>query len=124
MSTGFSFVLSSNNGSSSSALDYSLNSNENMSNNNDFTSDNSILANPNMDDGGMDAFGGKDLFGDLSNMNESDLASFGDSANSVATAETAGSIASTSAETAGSVACAAGADSGSACSDGGFSSMC
>lgn len=81
------------------------------------------------EDCGMDAFGGKDLFGnpDLSNMDAGLFASAGNTDNS----EAAGSIAY-GAETAGSVACAdggagasvgAGADCGS-CGGGGFISVC
>lgn len=84
------------------------------------------------DNGGFDAFGGKDFFGslDLSSLNESFFASIqqAETAGSVAynTAETVGSVAFNTAETVGSVACA-GADAGSSCgSDGGgsFSSFC
>lgn len=80
--------------------------------------------------GGIDAFAGKDIFGtpDFSNMDESFFANAGE-------AETAGSVAYGNTETAGSIACGAetagsvasasvGGDCGSACSDGGFSSMC
>lgn len=77
------------------------------------------------EDCGMDAFGGKDLFGnpDLSSINGSFFANAGE-------AETVGSVAC-GVETAGSVACAnvgggvsVGADSGASCGGGGFTSVC
>lgn len=114
----FNFVLSSNTPNSSTGL---------LSNNNDAETAGSLayaegetsLLESN--DGGFDAFGGKDLFGtpDFSNMNEASFSSEG----SVAyTAETAGSIAC-AAETVGSVACASigGSDCGGGSSS--FSSV-
>lgn len=73
---------------------------------------------------GFDAFGGKDMFGspDFTNFNTSFFAYDSvETAGSMASAETAGSIAS-AIETAGSVACSSGFDGGSSC--GSFSSVC
>jgi len=100
-----------------------------LSNKNDSENVGSILSNPN-NDGGLDAFGGKDFFGnpDCSNMDENFFADA--SAETVgslacASAETIGSLACNSAETIGSVACASvGSDAGASCGGGSFSSVC
>ncbi len=113
MTTSFTFFLSSNNTTPIESASL-------LSSDNDFEAQNtcSILTFDNPENAtGMDAFGGKDLFGnpDFSNMDSSFMANN-------AGAETVGSVAMNSAETVGSVACAdfgASASIGGDC--GGFS---
>lgn len=128
-------------------LTLTANSSSNLSNDSAFDADlstntadtaNSIL-NMNSNNGEcIDAFGGKDIFGtpDLSNMDEGLFSADAgaETAGSVASAETMGSVAYNSSETAGSVACAdGGASAGAAasassgdggCGGGSFSSVC
>lgn len=89
----------------------------------------SLLSPLNSNDAGIDAFGGKDMFGtpDFSNPNAAFFADVPqtETTGSIAydSAETIGSVAFNSAETAGSVACAgAGVSCGG--DSGGFSSVC
>lgn len=121
-----SFFLSTHSNNSSIDTANSLN---NINNNNEETAGSvAMFGSETKDDGGMDAFGGKDLFGtpDFSNIDSSLFANAG-----TGETEAAGSIAY-GVETAGSVACAdggagasvgAGADCGSS-GGGGFSSFC
>lgn len=126
MASEFSFILTT--GSQSSGLLSNISSDN--SSNNEVEATTSLLSAPN-NDGAVDAFGGKDMFGtpDLSNANESFFANASneaETAGSVACAtETVGSVACASTETAGSVACASvGGDSGAGSfGGGGFSSM-
>lgn len=130
MAMDFNFVLTN---SKSNGVFTTAEENETTLLSNDAHVETSILSNVN-EDGGMDAFGGKDIFGtiDLSNMDESLFANAGteaagsiamgaEAAGSIAMGtEAAGSIAMGGAEAAGSVAC--GSDSGSG--GGSFSSFC
>lgn len=118
-----SFFLSTHNSNSSIDTASSLNG---MNHSTETTGSVSFFfGNDASEDIGMDAFGGKDLFGnpDLSNINGSFFTDAGES-------ETVGSVAC-GVETAGSVACAdigggasVGADSGASCGGGGFTSVC
>ena len=127
MAMSFNFVLSNNtpsNGSySDSETEVGLLSNNNSGNSSILTATNDY------NNGGIDAFAGKDAFGscDLSNFNESFFANAStETVGSVAfdSSETVGSVACASAETAGSVACGGGDSGAGSCGGGSFSSVC
>lgn len=126
MATNFNLTLSSNN-SSNSFFNTDSNFGLDISDNTIETAS-SILTNSDKDSG-FDAFGGKDLFGepDFSNMDANLFANADgtETAGSVASAETIGSVAFASTETAGSVACSDGGAASASGSEGGsFSSFC